>query len=442
MDASKREAARLAFETAERLAAAGEAGKALEQLQRVPRDDPRYRAACVRAAALARRLGEPSFELERMLAAFLETQPQGDPELEAFYELGMLYLEHGHAYEAKQAFEKLLAADPGYRDAAAHLSYLEAESLPPALGDVMLPDLPEAPELPDPSQLRKAPQQPTAALEGPIFVVGATIAGRYRLEDRIGAGGMAVVFKAADLELGETIALKVFTQVVQDDQAEERFKRELRLSRQLSNPHIVRLFDIGSYRGVRYISMELLKGCDLRARMASPLPFRDALGYLAQACEGLHAAHQAGVIHRDFKPENCFITQGGLLKVMDFGIAKVQDAPGITTTGIIVGTPAYIAPEQVSNFSVVSFASDLYALGVVAYELFSGRLPFSHPEPMKLLMMHINDEPAPPRTHNPAIPEDLERVILKLLEKDPARRFSSGKELGRVFEEIASRWPA
>jgi serine/threonine-protein kinase len=252
---------------------------------------------------------------------------------------------------------------------------------------------------------------------------------------------MAVVFKASDLELGEPIALKVFTQVVHDAQAEERFKRELRLSRQLSNPHVVRLFDIGSYRGVRYISMELLKGLDLRARMASPIRYREAVEFIIQACAGLQAAHEAGVIHRDFKPENCFITESGLVKVMDFGIAKVQNAPGITTTGIVVGTPAYIAPEQVSNFSSVGFASDLYALGVVAYELFSGRLPFSHPEPLKLLMMHINDAPPPLRTHNKAIPEELERVILKLLEKDPARRFSSAKELAARLEEIRSRLP-
>jgi serine/threonine-protein kinase len=436
----------LAYEAAAGFLDAGEVQGALEQLARVPRDGPQYRPACVLAVRLLRGGGTPSFEVEQMLATFLESAPRGDEEIEAFYEMGRLYAEQGLAHDAKPVFERLLAVAPDYRDAAANLAYIEAESAPPAFGDDLLPDLPEAPQLPDPAELRAAAaaaaEPAPAPGDGPIFVVGAVIAERYRLDERIGAGGMAVVFRATDVELGESIALKVFTQVVHDEQAEERFKRELRLSRQLQNPHIVRLFDIGTYRGIRYISMELLKGCDLRARMAAQLSYRDALDYLIQACSGLQAAHEAGVIHRDFKPENCFITEGGLVKIMDFGIAKVQSAPGITTTGIVVGTPAYIAPEQVSNFAAVSFASDLYALGVVAYELFSGRLPFTDPEPMRLLMMHINEAPRSPRTHNPAIPEELERVILKLLEKEPAKRFASAGDLAVSLEEIRAGLPA
>lgn len=421
------------------LAAAGDATGALEQLRRVSRDAPRYREACVIAAPLARSLGALSFELEQFFAHFLDTSPAGADELAAFYELGRLYLEHGPAHDARLAFLKLLEVDANYRDAAVHLAFLEAER-PPA-SDEALPDLPELPELPDPASLRtQHVAAPLAA--GPLFVVGAVIAERYRLEARIGTGGMAVVFRASDLEIGEEIALKVFTQVLHDERAEERFKRELKLSRQLSDPHVVRLYDIGSWRGCRYISMELLKGQDLRARMASPLAYADALDYLVQICGGLQAAHAAGVVHRDLKPENCFVTDGGLVKVMDFGIAKVQNAPGLTTTGIIAGTPAYISPEQVSSFSEVGPAADLYALGVIAYEIFTGRLPFSHDEPLRLLMMHVNDQPAPPRSVNPAIPVALERIIRRLLEKSPARRFASASELAAALAAVRGQLPA
>ena len=410
--------------------------KALEQLRRVPRDHPRYRTACVKAARLAAELHVLGFELEQFFARFVESGPRGEDELSAFYELGQLYLDHGSLHDAQELFEKILAVEPGHRDAAAHLASIRSEQATAAASFDLLPDLPEAPQLPEPTRVVRVEPPPPPAAEGPAFIVGAVVADRYRLEERIGSGGMAVVFRATDLDLGEEIALKVFVQALHDEEASERFKRELKLSRQLSNPHVVRLFDIGSYRGTRYISMELLKGRDLRARLSSPLSNSDALSYLIQVCEGLQAAHDAGVVHRDLKPENCFVTTDGLVKVMDFGIAKVQSAPGLTTTGIIQGTPAYISPEQVNSFSNVTFSADLYSLGVVAYEVFTSRLPFSHAEPMKVLMMHLNDVPTPPRVHNPKVPQDIEAVILKLLEKDPARRFSSCRELAARLQEI------
>jgi serine/threonine-protein kinase len=419
--------------------------RALEQFLRVPCEHARYRTACVRTVQLAQKLDVLTLEVEQFLARFSDAGPQAEQELAAFYALGKLYHAHGFHENAKDMFSKVLALKPDYADAATLLGSLEQEAQRLA-ADEPLPDLPEAPSLPDPTVLLKArmmkpaPPAAPASGRGPAFVVGATIADRYRLKERIGYGGMAAVFRATDLDLGGEIALKVFSQAIQDEEAEERFKRELRLSRQLSDPHIVRLFDIGSHLGFRYISMELLIGSDLRKHMRSPLAFAQGLDYLIQACVGLQAAHDVGIIHRDFKPENCFITTSGLVKLMDFGIAKAQSAPGLTTTGFIAGTPAYISPEQIKDFSNVNFSTDLYALGVVAYEMFTGKVPFSHRQPMTVLMMQMFETPMPPRVHNPDIPQDLEQVVLGLLNKDPARRFPSCRKLAERLEEIRRRY--
>jgi tetratricopeptide (TPR) repeat protein len=432
------------YEAALSFLEADDSRRALEQFLRVPHDHARYRNACVRTVELAQKLDSLTLEVERFLDRFSAAGPQDEHELAAFYALGRLYKAHGFPDYAKDFFSRVLALKPDYEDAAALFGSLEQAS--PLAADEPLPDLPEAPPLPDPTVQIKAritkpaPPASRASEKGPAFVVGATVADRYRLEEQIGYGGMSAVFRATDLDLGDEIALKVFTQAVQDEESEQRFKRELRLSRQLSDPHIVRLFDIGSYHGFRYISMELLLGKELRKRMRSPLAFAEGLDYLIQACVGLQAAHDVGIIHRDFKPENCFITTGGLVKVMDFGIAKVQTAPGLTSTGFIAGTPAYMSPEQIKDFSNVTSSTDLYAVGVVAYEMFTGKVPFSHSQPMTVLMMHLFDAPKSPRAHNPDIPQDLEEVILGLLTKEPAQRGGSCRELTGRLEVIRRRY--
>jgi len=286
-----------------------------------------------------------------------------------------------------------------------------------------------------------APAAPSAR-PAERFTIGSTVAARYRLEAKIGQGGMAAVFRAFDLELEEKVALKVFNLMQTSDVALSRFKQELKLSRQLIHPNIIRLYDIGLHEGHRYLSMELLLGKSLKDRMAQPLEFRTALSYLMQACHGLQAAHDAGVVHRDVKPDNFFVTEDGVLKVMDFGIAKQYAAPGVTMAGSIAGTPLYMSPEQISNFSTVTHLTDLYALGVCAYEMFTGSVPFSHPELVPLLMMHVNDAPAAPRTKNPQLPAELESVIVKLLAKDPAQRFQSCRDLAQQLTAIRDKYAA
>lgn len=469
------------FEAAQAYLAAGDTGKALENLCRVQRDDARYRTAAAQAVRLATNLGVLDFRLENFLGALVQSGPRDAEELQVFDLLAQIYAAHGFPENAREALQKVLAVDARFPGARERVAALDRELKPsamvarqvlsnadlhrrdlPQLDLSDLPDLEEGgsatlltamPPLPAPQaqpaktlaadvlEDAEVVAEPAKPAPGPAkFEVGGTIAGRYRLEAKIGQGGMAAVFRAFDLELEEKVALKVFNVAQSSEVAVSRFKQELKLSRQLIHPNIIRLFDIGALDGHRYISMELLIGKSLKDRMAKPIEFRTAIGYLMQACHGLQVAHDAGVVHRDVKPDNFFVTDDGVLKVMDFGIAKQYATPGVTVAGSIAGTPMYMSPEQISNFSTVTHLTDLYALGVCAYELFTGRVPFFHAELVPMLLMHVNDLPAPPRTHNPELPLELERVIMQLLEKDPARRFQSCKELAAALQQIRDKY--
>ena len=282
------------------------------------------------------------------------------------------------------------------------------------------------------SQPQAVPQEGLSA-----FSAGATIANRYELEKKIGKGGMAVVFKAKDTELDIDIALKVFQQPIEDDeQLLHRFKQELVLSRQLTHKNIIRLYDIGIHGGHRYITMELLSGNELKAQLGRPIDVKRGIDYLIQACAGLQYAHDAGIVHRDVKPQNFFVTAQNVLKVMDFGIAKRQATQGMTVAGMIAGTPNYMSPEQINGFSTVTISTDIYALGCIGYEMFTGIVPFTHPELMPLLMMHLTKPPEPLRNRNPALPAEVEQVVLKLMEKDPANRYPSCNALAEDLARI------
>ncbi len=273
------------------------------------------------------------------------------------------------------------------------------------------------------------------------FEVGGIIADRYKLVGKIGQGGMAVVYRATDLDLEEEIALKVFFLHLPDKEVQEecmaRFKLELKLNRQITHRNVLKLYDIGLHMGHLFISMELLVGHPLNELLAGePMDFNEGLGYLIQACEGLESAHNRGVVHRDMKPENLFITDDGEVKVMDFGIAKNTLTKGMTVAGRIAGTPQYMAPEQIQNFSAVGPSADIYSVGIMAYELFTGRLPFWHEEIRAVYQMQLMSKPMPPRELNPDMPEELERVILRLLNKEPEGRHASCKALAADLERV------
>ncbi len=286
------------------------------------------------------------------------------------------------------------------------------------------------------------PPPPPASVQAGSLTEGITVSSRYRLEKKIGQGGMAAVFKAVDLELEETIAIKFFAAHGQDEQMLVRFKSEVTLSRQLNHPNIIRLYDIGTFGDYKFITMELLQGSDLNKLLGEgPVEFATAIDFLVQACAGLQVVHDRGVIHRDIKPDNFFITTEGNLKVMDFGIAKRKAHKAVTVAGMMAGTPEYMAPEQINDFSSVTHLADLYALGCIAYRMFTGSVPFSHPELMPLLVMHVADKPEPPRKRNPKIPPALEAMILQLLEKKPSKRIQSCRELADKLQEIRRELP-
>ena len=270
------------------------------------------------------------------------------------------------------------------------------------------------------------------------FAPGSTVAKRYRIVDVVGRGGMSIVYKAEDLELRETLALKLFTQPT-NEEAIQRFKQEIKLARQLLHDNIIRVYDLGHALGARFLTMELLIGEDLHAKMTRGISLRDGCSMLAQACDGLDVAHKLGVVHRDIKPENLFVTNNNIVKVMDFGIAKQLRNQGLTLAGMVVGTPEYMAPEQAHGHMQVSPAADLYSIGIILYALATGQLPFRHPEFVPLLLMHVQQAPVPPRQLNNGCPVEVEAFILQLLSKNAADRPQSAAAVAEHLRSFQRR---
>jgi HAMP domain-containing protein/predicted Ser/Thr protein kinase len=285
---------------------------------------------------------------------------------------------------------------------------------------------------------------------GPQIAAGSVFSGRYEVLGTIGKGGMGVVYRARDRQLDEVVALKVLrSEVLKDDPTLlDRFKREIKLARRITHRNVLRTHDFGEAEGTPYISMEYLEGVTLkdlvRGKGALPLPV--GLRIAKQMCLGLEAAHQEGVVHRDIKPQNMLIIpETGDLKIMDFGIARVSEmkagAAGLTSTGTVMGTPDYMPPEQAQGLPA-DFRSDIYSLGIVFYEIFTGHLPFSGDSVMAVVLAHIQ-KPAPvPRQANPAIPPELEAIILRCLEKSPAKRYQRVEDVLEDLSAVSTRLDA
>ena len=265
---------------------------------------------------------------------------------------------------------------------------------------------------------------------------GAVFANRYEVLGTVGKGGMGVVYRARDQQLDEVVALKVVRSEVmkEDPTLLDRFKQEIKLARRITHRNILRTHDFGETAGTPYISMEYLEGVALKdlLRNKGALPLGVGLRIAKQMCQGLEAAHQQGVVHQNV----LILPETGDLKIMDFGIARVSEmdagASGLTTAGTVMGTPDYIPPEQAQG-NPADFRSDIYSLGVVFYEIFTGRMPFSGDTVMAVVLSHIQKPPPPPRTVNPKIPPELEAIILRCLEKQPDRRYQS---VGAILKDL------
>ncbi len=264
---------------------------------------------------------------------------------------------------------------------------------------------------------------------------GSVLANRYRVQRLLGRGGMGAVYLADDEVLGELVALKVISSAWAADQAAmtERFKREAQAARRVSSPNVIRIHDLGEAPPrFLYLSMEYFPGRTMSQVITQRgmVPLADCKDYLCQVCDGLAAAHDVGVVHRDLKPANILIGERGAVKVIDFGLAKATAVEGLTATGALMGTPHYMAPEQIRGKNVDARA-DIYALGALAFHLIGGRPPFSGDNAIAVGFAHLT-EPAPALASvRPDVPEALAKMVARALSKDPADRPSDA----RAFRE-------
>lgn len=274
------------------------------------------------------------------------------------------------------------------------------------------------------------------------LVPGNTFANRYEVKEILGQGGMGTVFKAVDRELGEVIAIKTLKQefLKDDPTALDRFKSEIRLARKVSHRNIVRTHDLGERDGLYFITMEYVEGTSLKQliRSRGKLPIAVALSVGKQLARALEVAHEQGIIHRDIKPQNMVVEPDGVLKVMDFGIARLATRPqesGMTQAGAIIGTPEYMAPEQVTG-DAVDHRVDLYAMGAVLYECVTGRTPLMADTPYQMIARLLEDKPDSPRVFNQEVPILMDALILQLLSKQAAMRPQSALEVHDRLVEI------
>ena len=275
------------------------------------------------------------------------------------------------------------------------------------------------------------------------LTTGSTFAGRYQIIEELGHGGMGRVYKVHDTKIGEKVALKLIRpEAVLDKTAVERFSNELRLARKIRHKNICQMFDLGEDQGTRYITMEYVRGEDLKqlVRKVGRLSPGQAVGIARQVCEGLEEAHKLGIVHRDLKPQNIMVDEDGNARIMDFGIARSLSGKGITGTGIMIGTPEYMSPEQVEG-KETDQRSDIYSLGIILYEMATGRVPFEGETPFTIGVKHKSEAPKDPRELNAQLPADLSRLILRCLEKDKAARYQTAAEVGAELEKIEKGIP-
>lgn len=268
--------------------------------------------------------------------------------------------------------------------------------------------------------------------------------GEWATVKRLGAGGMAVVYKGVStltMNEDEAVAIKVMNpELAQDQDYRRRFTREVQISRTLDHPNVVRMIDTGEQDGILYLSMEYIQGETLRDMLPSKgMPLGEGIPIALGITQGLIHAHQKGIVHRDLKPDNVMVTHNKLVKVMDLGLAKREESDNVTRTGDTFGTPAYMAPEQITGGTLLP-ATDQYALGVMLFELFTGRRPFEVADSLTLVMKHLQEPPPRIREYKSQLPDELEALIDRMLLKDPAKRFKGLVEVQVEITKIQRKY--
>ena len=285
-------------------------------------------------------------------------------------------------------------------------------------------------DIPDLTKTMEAPKEE--------LTTGSTFAGRYQIIEELGKGGMGRVYKVLDTKINEKIALKLIKpSIASDKKIIERFRNELKFARKIRHNNVCQMFDLGEEKGAHFITMEYVSGEDLKSyiRRTAPLSIARTISIIKQVCHGLTEAHRLGVVHRDLKPHNMMIDQEGNARIMDFGIARSLEAKGITGAGVMIGTPAYMSPEQVEG-KETDHRSDIYSLGVILYEMVTGEVPFRGDTPFVVGVKHKTERPTAPREINEQVSVDLNRLILKCLSKEKEKRYQTAEELFSQLSDI------
>lgn len=388
---------------------AGRFPEAIKVLQRVKEDHPTFEAS-------RGLLGRCFYELHDYAhcVAALENHLTGkrvdSALLDYFYMLALAYEQTGRLEDSLQILRKIHTVDLEFRDVSNRISSISTRiSMNVGTDTVLQAGAQGSPG----GQMMKSVEN---ALEG-----------RYDLEKELGRGGMGVVYLARDKQLDRPVALKFLGSLIDDsEEFRERFVREARTAAKISHPNIVSIYDISASEGRAYIAMEYVEGVSLYRYLAKKgaLPPRETVNFMVQACSALAAIHEAGITHRDIKPDNILIAKGGLIKIMDFGLAKSEDNR-LTRAGVVMGTPSYMSPEQARG-KEADARSDIYSIGMVFHECLTGQIVFASGN---VLMRQVQEMPPPPSASNEAIPKDLDAIVMKCIQKNPEGRYQAMDEL-------------